>query len=111
MFQDVKSSSSNPISDNSPLTDEVETLCKNILLEKSLENKSNKVYSRTLSDEFKQTTCDEETKDIYIVPLSFQSDIFGRAGAWRVWSSIWIARLIHNAMQSIPMMTGTLIPV
>ena len=50
-------------------------------------------------------------RGIYIVPLSIQSDIFGRSGAWRAWSCVWLAHLIHNAIESIPMMSGTLTPI
>ena len=68
--------------------------------------------NRPLDDCKKQ---DKEKKitdgGIYIVPLSIQSDIFGRSGAWRAWSCIWLAHLIHNAIESIPMMSGTLIPI
>ena len=50
-------------------------------------------------------------RGIYIVPLSIQSDIFGRSGAWRAWSCVWLAHLIHNAIESIPMMSDTLTPI
>ena len=50
-------------------------------------------------------------RGIYIVPLSIQSDIFGRSGAWRAWSCVWLAHLIHNAIESIPIMSGTLTPI
>ena len=52
-----------------------------------------------------------ETTYIYVVPFSVQSDIFGRSGAWRVWSCIWLAHLIQKGIESIPTMSGTLTPV
>ena len=52
-----------------------------------------------------------ETTYIYVVPFSVQSDIFGRSGAWRAWSCIWLAHLIQKGIESIPTMSGTLTPV
>ena len=71
------------------------------------------VSSHFLPDEIKDQDQEKKSKDtgVYIVPLSVQSDIFGRAGAWRAWSCIWLAHLIHDAIDSIPMMSGTLTPI
>ena len=71
------------------------------------------IPSNCSHDDSKKQDKEKKTADrgIYVVPLSIQSDIFGRSGAWRAWSCVWLAHLIHNAIESIPMMSGTLTPI
>ena len=58
-----------------------------------------------------EKVADKKTRYIYVVPYSVQSDIFGRSGAWRAWSCIWLAHLIQKGIETIPPMSGTLTPV
>ena len=70
-----------------------------------------KLLSNTLS--YCSYWCDKsrERKKTYPIPLSFQSDIGGSGDVLRLWSCIWLAHLLHDAIEACPMKSGTLTPI
>ena len=44
----------------------------------------------------------QERKKIFLLPLPFPSDINGSGNAFRLWSCIWLAHLLHDAIEACP---------
>ena len=41
-------------------------------------------------------------KKIFLLPLPFPSDINGSGNAFRLWSCIWLAHLLYDAIEALP---------
>ena len=53
----------------------------------------------------------QERKKIFLLPLPFPSDINGSGNFFRLWSCIWLAHLLHDAIEACPQNSRSLTPI
>ena len=53
----------------------------------------------------------QERKKIFLLPLPYPSDIDGSGNAFRLWSCIWLAHLLHDAIEACPQKSRPLTPI
>ena len=53
----------------------------------------------------------QERREIFLLPLPYPSDIDGIGNALRLWSCIWLAHLLHDAIEACPKKSGSLTPI
>ena len=53
----------------------------------------------------------EERKKIFLLPLPYPSDIDGSENNFRLWSCIYLAHLLYDALDSCPLTSGALTPI
>ena len=53
----------------------------------------------------------QDRKKIFLLPLPFPSDINGSGNAFRLWSCIWLAHLLHDAIEACPQQSRPLTPI
>ena len=97
-------------------TEKCNVAIEKVLFSTPLDQKSNdnKMIQSLVKEE--DTNQNEDTKEDHVrearlIPLQFNSDIYGRGGAWREWSCIWLAHLLYNAIASVSIESGPLTPI
>ena len=53
----------------------------------------------------------QDRKKIFLLPLPFPSDINGSGNTFRLWSCIWLAHLLHDAIAAFPQKSRCLTPI